>query len=535
MTVTISDRYAKLVTWLSVIAMVIAVAVMARVLPADGGLDWLERRIDGFGEWAPVVYGLVYVVAVVLLVPASVLTLGAGALFGPVRGVAVVAFGATVGAMLAFLIARYAARRRVATMIEGRPNFGAIDRAIGEGGWRVVALLRLTPVVPFNLLNYFLGLTAVGFRSYAIATAVFMLPATFLYVYLGHLGGEGLATVSGGGSQSIAVWSARGVGLLAAVAVIVYVTGRARRVLARHTDSMRDAPMPQDAPSTADEANDCCRRRRVALLTLTLAVLLVAGAGWVWLKRDAIRAAFGPPAVFMAEAYSDGPASPAFDHDLLDDLLKKYVDAEGGIDYEGLADDADTLQEYLRAVASAPFDTMSRDEKLALLINAYNAFTLRLILDYYPVKSIKDIPGNQRWGDRRWNVGGNIWSLNEIEHEQIRPKFNEPRIHFALVCAAKGCPKLRAETYTGARLETQLEDQTVDAHRGDRWFRFDDENGVVHLTKLYDWYGGDFMQSAGSVLRYVAGYAPALEKALDEGRTPTIKWLDYDWSLNEQP
>ncbi len=529
-----ADRYARVVTWLSVIAIVLAVAVMARVLPVDRGLDLIEVRIERLGAWAPAAYALLYAAAVVLLVPGSVLTLGAGALFGPVRGVVVVAVGATLGAILAFLIARYAARPRVARMIQGRPGFGAIDRAIGEGGWRIVALLRLTPVVPFNVLNYFLGLTAVGFRPYAVASAVFMLPATCLYVYLGHLGGEGLAAVSGRGSPSIGVWSLRGVGLLATVAAIVYVTRRARRILARHTDSQVDEPM-QASQAKPDATHNARGRRRAALVTLTLAVLFVTGAGWVWLKRHAIRDALGPPPVVMAEAYSDGPASPTFDHGVLDGLLKKHVDADGAVDYKGLAEDADALQVYLTAVAGAPFDAMSRDEKLALLINAYNAFTLRLILDYYPVKSIKDIPGAHRWGDKRWNVGGNIWSLNEIEHEQIRPKFSEPRIHFALVCAAEGCPKLRREVYTGPRLDSQLDQQTADAHRSDRWFRFDDAADTVYLTRLYDWYGGDFEQSSGSVLDYAAGYAPALKAALDEGRTPTIEWLEYDWSLNEQP
>ena len=150
------------------------------------------------------------------------------------------------------------------------------------------------------------------------------------------------------------------------------------------------------------------------------------------------------------------------------------------------------------------------------------------------VASIKDIPARKRWDDVRWNVGGNLWSLNQIEHEQIRPKFSEPRIHFALVCAAVGCPPLRNEAYTGDRLEAQLEAQTRLVHRDGRWFRYDRDRNTVHLTKLYEWYGGDFKQAAGSVPRYVAAYSPQLKEAVDAGRPPNVRWLDYDWSLNEQ-
>ena len=121
---------------------------------------------------------------------------------------------------------------------------------------------------------------------------------------------------------------------------------------------------------------------------------------------------------------------------------------------------------------TAPIDELGRDERLALLINAYNAFTLRLILDHYPVASITDIPADQRWDAVRWRLAGETYSLNQIEHELVRPNFREPRIHFALVCAAVGCPPLRTEAYTGELLEEQLEGQTRYSHAHDRWLRY---------------------------------------------------------------
>ena len=177
---------------------------------------------------------------------------------------------------------------------------------------------------------------------------------------------------------------------------------------------------------------------------------------------------------------------------------------------------------------------MGRDEKLALLINAYNAFTLRLILDHYPVKSIKDIASADRWEAVRWNIGGHVWSLNQIEQQQIRPKFKEPRIHFALVCAAIGCPPLRHEAYVADRLDDQLQDQAIYIHTHPRWFQYEPGQNLLKLTRLYDWYAGDFKQVAGSVLQFVARYSPAVRQALKTGHVPAVQYLDYDWALNSR-
>jgi len=171
---------------------------------------------------------------------------------------------------------------------------------------------------------------------------------------------------------------------------------------------------------------------------------------------------------------------------------------------------------------------------LALLINAYNAFTLKLILEHQPIESIMDIPDAERWDAVRWKVDGHVWSLNQIEHEQIRPKFVEPRVHFALVCAAVGCPPLRNEAYDADRIDQQLEDQTEYVHHHRTWLQFDARRNVAHLTKLYNWYGSDFEQNDGSVLQFAARYSPELKQALANGSSPRIEWLPYDWKLNSE-
>ncbi len=192
----------------------------------------MEGWIEGLGLGGPVVFGLLYVVAAVLLVPGSALGLAAGALFGLVVGTITVSLASTTAAALAFLIGRYLARERIQKMIQRYPRFSAFDRAISAGGWKVVALLRLSPAIPFNLQNYLYGLTGIGFWTCVFTSWLTMLPGTLLYVYLGYAGRAGVeAAVGGEGSRSPAEWAILVVGLLATVAVTVYVTRLARREL----------------------------------------------------------------------------------------------------------------------------------------------------------------------------------------------------------------------------------------------------------------------------------------------------------------
>lgn len=267
------------------------------------------------------------------------------------------------------------------------------------------------------------------------------------------------------------------------------------------------------------------------LLVVALAVSVLLQPGGL---RGVLVRALGPPQVVLKEVYASRPEGPAFDHTAFDVLLLEFVDERGFVDYAALGRRRDELDRYLDALSRAPFDAMGRNERLALLINAYNAFTLRLILDYYPLDSIRDIPANRRWDDSRWNIAGRTYSLNEIEHEQIRPMFREPRIHFALVCAAVGCPMLRREAYVATRVDEQLDDQSRRTHENERWVRYESDANTISLTSLYEWYAGDFEQVAGSILDYAARYRTELARDLEAGDRPEVRFLDYDWSLNAQ-
>src|SRR5260370_34857830 len=150
-------------------------------------LDWIAT----LGVWGPVIFAVIYILACVLFLPGSILTLGAGALFGVVKGSILVSISATLGATPAFLVGRYLARDWVANKIEGNSKFSAIDQAVAREGWKIVGLVRLSPVFPFNLLNYAFGLTRIRLPDYVLATWIGMMPGTRIYVYIGSLAPAG--------------------------------------------------------------------------------------------------------------------------------------------------------------------------------------------------------------------------------------------------------------------------------------------------------------------------------------------------------
>jgi uncharacterized membrane protein YdjX (TVP38/TMEM64 family) len=213
---------------------VLVLFVAARLLPVADWLRDFNAWVKGLGPEGMVLYGLVYVIAAVLFVPGLVLTLGAGFAFGLLRGVIVVSLASTVAAALAFLIARHLARDRIEKLARKNEKFEAIDRAIGQKGWKIVALLRLSPLVPFSLSNYLYGLTAVKFVPYVLASWIAMLPATVLYVYLAAAGKAAAAAAAGGAEKATrSPWEyvLFGVGLAATAAVTVLITRVARREL----------------------------------------------------------------------------------------------------------------------------------------------------------------------------------------------------------------------------------------------------------------------------------------------------------------
>ena len=224
-------RKSLLVRVVGLVLLLGAVGASLRFLPVTAILTRLLEHIQAMGPWGPILLAACYVIATVLFVPGTLLTLGAGFAFGVVRGVVAVSIGSTLGASAAWLLGRTLARELIERRLTRSTKFRLLDQAIGEQGFKVVLLLRLSPVFPYNLLNYALGLTRVSFRDYFLASWVGMFPATVLYVYLGSsvrsLADLAAGRVEGGTPQKILFV----VGLLATVVVTVLVTRAARAAL----------------------------------------------------------------------------------------------------------------------------------------------------------------------------------------------------------------------------------------------------------------------------------------------------------------
>ncbi len=231
-----------------------------------------------------------------------------------------------------------------------------------------------------------------------------------------------------------------------------------------------------------------------------------------------------------AQSQSNPPS-----HEIFDRLLKKHVSPYGKVNYKGFANDSAQLVSYLTLLTKNPPNekSWSRNEQMAYWINAYNAFTIQLIVRYYPIKSIKDIGTriqipfvNTPWDMKFILIGNEKLDLNNIEHSKLRKQFDDARIHMVLVCASKSCPILLNEAYNAQRLDTQLNKQTV-AFLSDT-----DRNKVTaekpQLNMIFDWYGMDFSKNGGSVRDFVNKHSAIKIKA-----GAKISFIDYDWGLNE--
>ncbi|MDX2134998.1 MAG: DUF547 domain-containing protein [Saprospiraceae bacterium] len=210
-------------------------------------------------------------------------------------------------------------------------------------------------------------------------------------------------------------------------------------------------------------------------------------------------------------------------HDAWNVLLQKYVTVSGKVNYKMFKADRSSLEAYLKTLATeTPRDAWTRADKMAYWINAYNAFTVKLIVDNYPLSSITALDNGKPWDVQRIELGGKKYSLNQIENEIIRPQFKDPRIHFALNCAAKSCPPLYNRAFTPANLEKALTERTR------RFLNDPNANTLsaerVQVSKIFEWYAADF----GSLPAFLAKYSGKVVNS-----NAAVDYLDYDWRLNE--
>ena len=290
--------------------------------------------------------------------------------------------------------------------------------------------------------------------------------------------------------------------------------------------------------------------------TILAAAAVVAGA---LLLDGLLVSQLGPGRLVYADGA--GSSSKEFTYDGYIKALKAYVDDRGLVDYKGLKEDIELMHAFfdeLRDLDPKVFDEWAEKDRIAFWINAYNAYTLKAVALHYPIKptfparwrypknSIRQIRGV--WTILEFPIIGTRMTLNEMEHKRLREKFNEPRIHIALVCAAISCPPLRNEPYVGEKLDEQFADQARRflARKGN--FRIDREDNVVHLSSIFKWFGKDFVKTYGTdekfkghkerqraVLNYISDYLEDDDRSYLAEKSYKIRYIDYDWTLNEQP
>ncbi|WP_416669780.1 DUF547 domain-containing protein [Egbenema bharatensis] len=229
------------------------------------------------------------------------------------------------------------------------------------------------------------------------------------------------------------------------------------------------------------------------------------------------------------------------------EVLERYVDQNGFVDYQGLQANSEKLRAFNQAlgeVSPAQFAAWGEADQIAFLINAYNSFTLQSIIDQDPIKpSIRDIPGV--WRIRRFRIAGQSKTLDGIEHDTLRKDYQEPRIHAALNCTAISCPPLRFEPYTGEKLDTQLEEQTRQWINSPHGLQIDRNTNTVSISAIFDWFGEDWIPAyqtaefAGnekqrSALNFVSNYVNSGDRDYLRQGSYDVKYLDYDWALNSQ-
>ena len=298
--------------------------------------------------------------------------------------------------------------------------------------------------------------------------------------------------------------------------------------------------------------------KRKKVVAVVGSVSMAIAAGTIALTHGLL---WGVPTRFDAGVYdvSDAEKAQSYSHGPYAKALK-HVDDSGLVYYAGLKRDRAELDNYVRAIGFLKpqvYEKWDEPTQIAFWINAYNALTLKAIIDNYPIKataagrlafpagSIRQIPGV--WDKIQFLVMGRKMTLNDIEHKTLRVKFNEPRIHMALVCAAMSCPPLRNEPYDGKRLSAQLDDQTRKFIGNSTKFQLDRKGRTVRLSKIFAWFSDDFVakhspssgfaghkKAAKASLHFIAGYLSAEDAAWLQNEKYVVKYLSYDWTLNER-
>lgn len=471
------------------LACIVGAGALAATLTPLG--DYLTR--DGVGEaieWlrssrmAPVLYITVYALATALAMPGSIMTLAGGAVFGFALGTVYTTIAANIGANLAFAVGRLLGRDGVRVLTGDRLR--RVDRVMEQHGFRGLLMLRLIPVVPFNALNFGSGLTSISWSAYAAATVVGIFPGTLIYTFFA----DALLV----GSQEVS-------------------RGALLRVLGAGTVLLGLSFVPAAA-----------RRLGIRIPGATLSGILILSTA------------------SLAEAQR----LPA--HDAFSDLLNKVV-SPPSVDYAALSERQGLLDDYLGTlgnVETMAIERAGREEQLAFWINAYNACMLRLVAEHYPIQRARGLfavirntvagrPANSVWQipgvftARHCRIAGQMRSQDEIEHEILRP-MGDPRIHFAVNCAARSCPILWPEAYEARDLSAQLDRAIRTLVSNPDHFSIGPD--FVRMNQVFNWFKEDFGGING-LRSFFAPYLDSRSAVFISSPDTRIEFFSYDWTLND--
>lgn len=274
-------------------------------------------------------------------------------------------------------------------------------------------------------------------------------------------------------------------------------------------------------------------RPKPTLAVLTAAALALA-AGCAGRAPIALRNSepARPPVFPRGELGADTPGR-SFSHKTYAALLLQAVGADGSIDYAALKRREADLDRYLVELGNVRLAALSRYEQLALLLNAYNAFTLKMIVEQPGLRSPTDLPASRGWTQQAWVIDLGGTSLEQLEHDWIRRRYRDPRVHFALVRGARGSPPLRREPYTGAKLDAQLDDQARRVLADARYCAWDGARETLRLSASFDRYRGDFADDDRGLIHALAAWMPAgTAAALRDQRSIALEFIPFDWRLN---
>ena len=489
---------------LGILAVFLAgVYLVATQTPLDAYLN--REGIFQFMDWlrghprAPVIFIALYAIATSLAIPGTLLSLAGGALFGFYWGTLFNLVAANIGANAAFLLARTLGRDGVRHLMgDDSRALGKLDSVVRKHGFQGLLTLRLVPLVPFNALNFGSGLMPLRWRTYATATLFGIVPGTAVYTFFAD------ALLEGSREASREAW------------ILVFIAGFLLVLL-----SFLPALLKRFGV-------------RLPGMSALVALALLTGSSGA-----------------AAQQPQRAPGLP--DHASFTSVLESIV-GDSGVDYARLAADPSALDRYIAeleatdpaVVAEAPLK-----DRFAFWINAYNACMLKRVSAHYPIRPARGLQGignavTGRPANSVWQIGdiftgphcpvaGAVRSQDEIEHEIIRP-LGDPRIHFAINCAALSCPPLIRQAYRGEILDEQL-DARVRAFVSDPAHFEVDVSGrrpIVRVNVLVDWFNEDFGGHAG-VRSFLARYVPEAARQALEDPDSRLVFLDYDWTLNDIP